>query len=236
MEGMQLGAPSHQAINSKAFNPQQTCEDANESALCCEVNIPVSMVEAWYFNPSDEDPKLPHKFTPNRPVPRQHLDELGMMIWRLDADKWEKNEMLETIKKERGYNYWDIVTMDPSMADYEEKVNRFFTEHLHADEEIRFLLEGGGYWDIRDHDEKWIRFRIEKGDLVVLPPGMYHRFTLDANNHAKAMRLFKGLPCWTQHERPADNMQARKVYMQNVLKKVDTTHVEGASIPTHGIS
>ncbi|MCO5614985.1 hypothetical protein L7F22_069272 [Adiantum nelumboides] len=231
MESMQLAPPQHSISNSKAMDTPQNCEASNECALSCKV-IPMSMVEAWYFNPSDEDPKLPHKFTPNQPVPRQHLDELGMIIWRLDADNWENNEILETIKKERGYNYWDIVTMTPSMADYEEKVKHFYTEHLHADEEIRFLLDGGGYWDIRDYDENWIRFRIEKGDLVVLPPGMYHRFTLDVNNHAKAMRMFKGLPCWTQHERPADNMPARKLYLQTVLKQ--SHNVEGVSILSHG--
>lgn len=204
--------------------------------LSCEMkmmSIPVSLVEAWYYNPNNEDPKLPHKFTPNRPVPRQRLDELGMIIWRLDADKWEDNEMLDYIKNERGYNYWDVVTMAPTMADYEDKVKHFFTEHLHSDEEIRFLLEGGGYWDIRDHDETWIRFRIEKGDLVVLPPGMYHRFTLDTNKYVKAMRLFKGLPCWTQHERPADNMHARTFYMQNILKGAHVPQAEAAPLSTH---
>lgn len=200
-------------VTSEVEKLEVTCE---VEKLICE--IPVSIVEAWYFNPCDEDPKLPHKYTPNRPVAREHLDELGMRIWRLDADNWENNELLERIKKERGYNYWDVVTMAPNMIDYDSKVKHFFTEHLHADEEIRFLLEGGGYWDIRDYDEKWIRFRIQKGDLVVLPPGMYHRFTLDTENHVKAMRLFKGLPCWTQHERPADDMDARKLYVQNVLK------------------
>ncbi|KAG0578258.1 hypothetical protein KC19_4G009800 [Ceratodon purpureus] len=58
-------------------------------------------------------------------------------------------------------------------------------EHLHDHEEIRFILDGVGYEDVRDFDGSWIRIEIKKGDLIVLPPGMYHRFTLDEDQYLK---------------------------------------------------
>ncbi|MCO5570733.1 hypothetical protein L7F22_024461 [Adiantum nelumboides] len=133
--------------------------------------MPMQRLEAWEYHSSDEDPRLEHKFSPNRPVPSHCLEGLGVLNWKIDVEAdLQSNPTLEKIKRSRGYKSWDTVTVAPGKLDnYEEKVKQFYQEHLHPYDESRLILDGAGYWDIRGLDDEWIRFRVEKGDMIVLP-------------------------------------------------------------------
>ena len=132
----------------------------------------------------------------------------------------EANEALAAIRAARGYSYTDTITISPEkLPNYEAKLKIFFKEHLHTDEEIRFILEGTGYFDVRDVDDQWIRISMGAGDMIVLPAGMYHRFTLDEANYLKAMRLFVGEPVWTPYNREeagVDAMPQRGDYVKAI--------------------
>lgn len=139
----------------------------------------------WYDNlPGDQ--RLPHDS--GRTVDPTYLTNLGILHYELPND-------LETVNKiaaERAYKNRDEIEISPStLPGYEEKVKNFFAEHLHEDEEIRYILAGGGYFDVRGKEDDWVRIRLEQGDLMIMPAGIYHRFTTDEKNVS-----FSKVPCW----------------------------------------
>ncbi|CAA6663700.1 unnamed protein product [Spirodela intermedia] len=177
-------------------------------------------VKAWLMDDGEEDQRLPHHRVPVEYVPLSQLAEIGILYWHLDPKDYENNEQLNEIRENRGYNYMDLLELCPGKVEnYEEKLNNFFREHIHADEEIRFYLEGSGYFDVRGKDDHWIRIWIKAGDMIVLPAGIYHRFTLDTSNYVKLMRLFIGEPMWTAYNRPRRTIQQGKVYIKSFLEK-----------------
>uniref|UniRef100_A0A7S2UW46 Acireductone dioxygenase n=1 Tax=Fibrocapsa japonica TaxID=94617 RepID=A0A7S2UW46_9STRA len=172
-------------------------------------------IEAWYMDEdTSADQRLPHRKEPNESVSLEQLEKLGVLTWSLNADAYETDPELQAIRDQRGYSYQDLITCSPDkLACYEEKIKSFYEEHIHTDEEIRYCLEGSGYFDVRDFDDKWIRIKLVKGDMITLPEGIYHRFTLDEGNYIKAMRLFVGEPVWTPYNRPQDDSASRRNYL-----------------------
>ncbi|EEA18913.1 1,2-dihydroxy-3-keto-5-methylthiopentene dioxygenase [Talaromyces marneffei ATCC 18224] len=152
----------------------------------------------WYDNVSG-DQREDHDS--RRPVSESYLQSLGVVYHH-----FPELSSVNALAAERGYKNRDEITVSPEKmgAVYEEKVKSFFSEHLHEDEEIRYILDGDGFFDVRSQDDAWVRIRVEKDDLLILPAGIYHRFTTDAKNYIKAMRLFQDEPKWTPLNRAPD--------------------------------
>uniref|UniRef100_UPI0037E90EB7 acireductone dioxygenase n=1 Tax=Semicossyphus pulcher TaxID=241346 RepID=UPI0037E90EB7 len=174
-------------------------------------------IEAWYMDSTDEDPQKPHRLEPNQPVSLDELKKLGVFSVKLNADIYENDPELEQIRKDQGYSYMDIITIRrDTLPDYEAKLKIFYSEHLHLDDEIRYVLDGQAYFDIRDKQDRWIRIWMTKGELITLPAGIYHRFTPDETHFTKAMRLFIGEPVWKAYNRPADEFEIRHKYVASL--------------------
>ncbi|CAE6488603.1 unnamed protein product [Rhizoctonia solani] len=176
---------------------------------------------AYIFDNLDSDQRLPHVTEPPLTISEAELKKLGVLYWRADDP-----EIVESVAKERGYKNRDTINVSRAgLGDlYESKIKGFFEEHMHEDEEIRYILDGTGYFDVRRTPddlhpvEAWIRIAVEKGDLLVIPAGIYHRFTLDTNDYIKALRLFQDEPKWVPHNRSP--LTDENLHRQNYLQEL----------------
>jgi len=163
-------------------------------------------MRAYYYDSVPGDQRLLHDS--GRPVSTKELEAIGVASWKIPIDtegKWQAR--IDEVARERGYKNRDVINVTKAgLGDaYEAKIKMFFEEHMHEDEEIRYILSGSGFFDVREHPtDTWVRVKLEPGDLLVLPAGIYHRFTLDETNAIEAMRLFKDEPKWTPYNRGAE--------------------------------
>jgi 1,2-dihydroxy-3-keto-5-methylthiopentene dioxygenase len=149
-------------------------------------------MKAYYYDESDPSSQQTPHLT-DTVITEEDLSAIGVFYRQLLGPNALTE--LNDIAREREYKNRDEIEVSPkAMGDiYQSKLKTFFEEHLHEDEEIRFVVDGTGYFDVREDnkDGKWIRIQVEKGDLLVLPAGIYHRFTTDEGDYIRATRLFK---------------------------------------------
>lgn len=151
-------------------------------------------------NNDDVDFREPHDS--GIEVTLSELAQLNVLYYPITS-----TEQVDALAKERGYKNQDMVniSIDAFGGDFTallSKLNVFYEEHLHEDEEIRYIVEGEGYFDIKnEHTGQWIRCYVEKGDLLIVPAGVYHRFTLTTKNYIVARRLFQDEPKWEAHNK-----------------------------------
>ncbi|KAK3784344.1 hypothetical protein RRG08_053830 [Elysia crispata] len=183
------------------------------------------MVRAWYHDGEANDPSDPHMLTPGQFLSVQQLkDEIGVELMKFDAATLDTNVEYLSLKKERGYSVEDYIIICKDYIDidsrlepdYNKRMKIFNSEHLHPDEEIRFVSAGSGFFDMRSRDDKWIRLELSQGDLMIIPGGVYHRFFLDHKGYVKLRRLFSEEPSWVAFHRPeGDTHTVRQKYIQD---------------------
>uniref|UniRef100_A0A914S4K0 acireductone dioxygenase (Fe(2+)-requiring) n=1 Tax=Parascaris equorum TaxID=6256 RepID=A0A914S4K0_PAREQ len=88
------------------------------------------------------------------------------------------------------------------LYNFSTQIRKYFEEHMHIEEEVRYILDGSCYFDVRNCEvcfssefsylqDKWIRIAVEPGDTIILPAGIFHRFTPDHRDYIHLLRLFK---------------------------------------------
>ena len=75
---------------------------------------------------------------------------------------------------------------------------RFGKEHAHSGDEVRFILAGRGIFFLNINN-KVVSVEVGPGDLLRVPRGTTHWFTLCEDRRIRAVRWFQDTTGWTPH-------------------------------------
>jgi 1,2-dihydroxy-3-keto-5-methylthiopentene dioxygenase len=136
-------------------------------------------------------------------ISAEELNAQGVHYEALTVDADAYQPALDALKQERGYIEQDTIALSPDTPNLDGLCDKFKDEHLHEEDEVRFVLDGEGVFDIRSNDDRWMRVTVERGDLIVVPEKRYHRFMLTDARNIRCVRLFKDKSGWVPHYRAA---------------------------------
>ena len=106
---------------------------------------------------------------------------------------------IEALKARGGYVTADVIDVTPATPGLEEMLAKFSREHWHDEDEVRFIIAGHGLFHIHSKTGAVLAIEVEAGDLIRVPRGMLHWFTLCADRRIRAIRLFQDTAGWTPH-------------------------------------
>jgi 1,2-dihydroxy-3-keto-5-methylthiopentene dioxygenase len=106
---------------------------------------------------------------------------------------------IDELKGRGGYVTADVIDVTPETPGLDQMLAKFDREHWHDEDEVRFVIAGHGVFYIHGEDSRVIAIEVEPGDLIRVPRGTRHWFTLCADRRIRAIRLFQDVSGWTPH-------------------------------------
>jgi 1,2-dihydroxy-3-keto-5-methylthiopentene dioxygenase len=140
---------------------------------------------------------------------KKFMNERGIIF-----EQWETSQQLkdsdsqETIlkayehelgpyMKKNGYVNADVINVHKDTPNIEAIRAKFLSEHTHAEDEVRFFVDGEGefFFHLKDRGEVF-SLLCQKGDFISVPKGYTHWFDLAPKYHVKAIRVFMTPEGW----------------------------------------
>jgi len=140
---------------------------------------------------------------------RAALGELGIDYERWDLSRVETDapaeavlaayaDQIDAIKRLGGYRTADVIDVNQETPGLDAMLARFDKEHTHSEDEVRFILAGRGIFFLHLAG-KVVSVEVHPGDLLRVPRGTTHWFTLCADKRIRAIRWFQDTTGWAPH-------------------------------------
>jgi 1,2-dihydroxy-3-keto-5-methylthiopentene dioxygenase len=126
---------------------------------------------------------------------RWSLDRVGADASAEDVLRAYASE-IDEMKTRGGYVTADVIDVNPATPNLDAMLAKFDKEHTHSEDEVRFILAGRGIFFLNIQG-KVASVEVGPGDMLRVPKGTTHWFTLCEDRRIRAIRWFQQTSGWT---------------------------------------
>ncbi|CAM2009998.1 acireductone synthase [Acanthopleuribacter pedis] len=132
------------------------------------------------------------------------------------------------IKEENGFQSVDVVRLKAGHPDRKAFRQKFLAEHIHAEDEVRFFVEGSGWFYLHLDDKIYVTQCVQN-DFIHVPAGTKHWFDMGNQPEFAAIRFFTNPEGWVAQW--TDNPIALNfpMYVHAEPVKAVVTDIEGTT-------
>jgi 1,2-dihydroxy-3-keto-5-methylthiopentene dioxygenase len=142
---------------------------------------------------------------------KSYLTERGVFYdkWETipvnDSDTMEEilgkyDRFLKPYMDANGYQVADVININSSSENYEAIRSKFLSEHIHTEDEVRYFIDGQGYFWFHLETGEVFNVLCQAGDLISVPAGTKHWFDAgETNPYVKTIRIFIDMSGWVPH-------------------------------------
>ncbi len=103
---------------------------------------------------------------------------------------------IDEMKRRGGYVTADVIDVNATTPNLDAMLAKFDKEHTHSEDEVRFILAGRGIFFL-NIEGKVASVQVGPGDMLRVPKGTTHWFTLCEDRRIRAIRWFQQTSGWT---------------------------------------
>lgn len=102
----------------------------------------------------------------------------------------------EQLQQTAGYQSRDLIVLHPNTPNLDTLLAKFDRCHTHADDEVRYIIDGEGIFGFVRPDGSQVELTIQPEEYINVPAETEHWFYLTNRRRIKAVRYFTTTEGW----------------------------------------
>ncbi|NJS09050.1 MAG: acireductone dioxygenase [Microcoleus sp. CSU_2_2] len=130
--------------------------------------------------------------------------EIRELLAKDALDDNQKDQVLQALdnyfqqlQETAGYQSRDLIVLHPDIPNLDGLLSKFDKCHIHADDEVRYIVAGSGIFGFVRPDNSQVEVTVEPEEFINVPANTEHWFYLTAARKIKAVRYFSTTEGWT---------------------------------------